>query len=188
MWLTGDRIWTVLFRKQWLLTFRLKKEYALTLCYKGLLMFTFEKVRIWPLKTTAYRLCVHMKDAALRVPGQFFVVFGVWLINHWFHLMQLCVQSDTALCCIIYFPPTKSHCPGVPMRPCKCACMLLKELLFFFLVPFLLLAICLTLLFAFCAYRTSQAIALHAIQLFLSPSFSFQSHSAAEPGKNVQRW
>lgn len=87
--------------------------------------------------------------------------------------MQLCVQSDTALCCIIYFPPTKSHCPGLPMRPCKCACMLLKQLLFLSgSIPAFshLLDITVCLLFA---YTTSQAIAHCAIQLFLSIPSSF---------------
>lgn len=88
----------------------------------------------WPLETIVCHLCAQLKDTALRVPGQFFVVLDVWFINQWIHLMQLCVASDMALCCVIYFPCTKSHCPGLPVRPYKCVCVFLKQLFFLFFI------------------------------------------------------
>lgn len=59
--------------------------------------------------------------------------------------------------------------------PYKCVCVLLKEQLFFFLflLWFVFLAICLTLLFAF---RTSQAIANCATQLLCQPLRSSGTH------------
>lgn len=139
-------------------------------------MFTCDKVWFWPLQTILCHLCVHRKDRAAGVPGQYSVALDVRFTHQSIHLLQLCVCSDMAQSCIIHLPLQETHCPGLQGDLGNVWVLLKKHIFSLFLFQFLFLPICVTLLIAFWVYRTSQGKESCTVQFFCQSLHSSITH------------